>query len=59
MAEVLKYPAQQPFRGEMTPYLRNLLTERQLDELLEWWDKGALHPHLTQGELVTLARLWL
>ncbi len=50
------FPGDERFTGQATPFLCNALTERQLEELLDWADQ--LHPRLTQYQAATLARSW-
>ena len=53
--EMVKYPALEPFRGVATPYLRNVLNDRQLEGLL---DNAEHYLHLTQGQAAQIALYW-
>ena len=55
MAEVVNFPHAEPFRGLATPYLRNVLSDRQLEGLL---DEAEHYLHLTQGQAAYLAQFW-
>ena len=55
MAEVVNFPYAEPFRGVATPYLRNVLSDRQLEGLL---DEAEHYLHLTQGQVVQIALMF-
>lgn len=57
MAEVILHPRYQPFTGELTPYLRNSLSEDQWDLVLEMWEDKRIPPGTTQGWVEALASL--
>ena len=55
MREIVKFPSLEPFRGVATPYLRDVLTDRQLEGLL---DEAEHYLHLTQGQAAQIALFW-